>query len=1057
MIEQETTSGFRMSPQQEALWAAEPQGPTASVQAAIGLEGQVNTERLLGALQQLVGRHEILRTSFRRAPGMSLPFQVVSDEGSVDWEVTQLLGDEPKHTTALNELLRAERAKTWTYDGGPVLRALLVTLAPERSVLALNLPAVCADASSVAVLVGELATLYDGGQIAADPLQYADFAEWQAQLLESDQTRDLPAPTDDPQIPFTSEEPSRATFDPVVLPIQLDDIVTQRLESVNGDAAASDVVFASFGVALCKLAGVDRASVGCVVDGRHLAELRGAIGPLSKVASVSVPGDMRAFGDVVGAVAAARNETTGRFESLPRQALGAVPGAAFEWRSNMPRRGQAGVVFSAAVPRSTVGGYHLKLIGTVADDTPKLELLYDSARVPAETAERLMRSFEQVLSAVVAQPDVDVETVNVVPEAERVRMLVDWNETERPVPYDCVHRRFETQVERTPERIALRDGLNELTFAELNERANQLAHRLRSLGVGPDVVVGMCMDRSTDMVTALLAILKAGGAYLPLHTEHPLSRLTGLLTETAAPVLVTQEAFADRFGAFGGEVVCVDQDRESLLDEATSNPERVNGARDLVYVMYTSGSTGRPKGVAVTHGGLSNYAAFMVETLRAEQEVDGLTFALVSAVSTDLGNTCVFPPLVSGGTLHLIDPATSMDGAELSRVAAARPYDVLKITPSHLGALLATGEAGLLPRRCLILGGEASTPELIERVRADSDCMILNHYGPTETTVGSCTFDAARDISEWRPVTVPIGRPIANTTCYILDEWREPVPIGVAGELYVGGAGVARGYLEQPGETAKRFLESPFRDDERLYATGDLARYLPDGTIEFLGRSDRQVKIRGFRIELAEVETALAGHPAVREVAVMAREDVSGQRLVAYVVGAPDPGADALRARAAEVLPDYMVPSAFVSLDTLPRTESGKVDRLSLPAPEAPAAAEGYVPPSTPAEEEIARIWAEVLGVERVGVRDDFFELGGHSLLATQVIARARNALGVQVPLNVFFIDPTIHGLAKATDDLRSDGDGDELTRLLDDLESLSDAEAEELLEAELGSRRDAE
>jgi acyl-coenzyme A synthetase/AMP-(fatty) acid ligase len=430
--------------------------------------------------------------------------------------------------------------------------------------------------------------------------------------------------------------------------------------------------------------------------------------------------------------------------------------------------------------------------------------------------------------------------------------------------------------------------------------------------------------------------------------------------------------------------------------------------------MYTSGSTGLPKGVAVTHANLVNYSRAVAE--RLELGKDELQFAVVSAISTDLGNTAIFPALLCGGCVNLVAPETAMDPHAFAVLSSARGIDVLKITPSHLGALLAGSDsAAVLPRRILVVGGEALPWELVADVQSRAPSLkIVNHYGPTETTIGSCTWDLGADAVRQESATVPIGRPIANSYAYVVDTSGDLLPPGVAGELLLGGAGVARGYVNRPEETAQRFVANPFGAG-RVYRTGDRARYLPGGAIEFLGRFDDQLKIRGFRVEPGEVESALARHSAVRQAAVRASEDAPGNaRLVAYVVTTSDVSGEELHAFLGESLPDYMIPSAFVSLDSMPLTASGKIDRLALPDPEtADAEREArYVAPRDEVEEEISRIWGELLGIERVGVFDDFFELGGHSLLATQVIMRVRRVYG-DVPLQAMFLAPTPAGLAE--------------------------------------------
>ena len=516
-------------------------------------------------------------------------------------------------------------------------------------------------------------------------------------------------------------------------------------------------------------------------------------------------------------------------------------------------------------------------------------------------------------------------------EDERRQLLEEWNATTVAFPRNaCVHELFEAQVARTPDRVAVRFGEETLSYRELNEQANQLAHHLRSLGVASGSLVGLCVNRGVRMPVALMAILKAGGAYMPLEPDYPKSRLAYQLMGAVA--LVTEANLVGRFTEFSRPVICMDTEDFPWRANPGSNLEPSANSENLAYVIFTSGSTGVPKGVAVRHRNLVNYINFIQRWLELDKHPEGWHFATVSTLSADLGNTSIFPALASGGSVGVISKEIAVESAWLARYCRQHPIDVLKIVPSHLEALLAGSEgAGVLPRKYLILGGEPLPKRLVQWVRnLGADCEICNHYGPTETTVGSVVLQLTNypEREDQRP-TVPIGRPIDNTQIYILDSHLQPAPIGVAGELYISGEGVAAGYLNQPELTKERFVDNPFVSNSKMYRTGDLCRYMPDGNVEFLGRADDQIKVRGFRVELGEIEATLARHASVRQAVVVAKTDAQGEkRLIAYVVG-PSPKED-LRAYLKEQLPDYMVPTAIIPLQRVPLNANGKVDRQSL-------------------------------------------------------------------------------------------------------------------------------
>ncbi len=603
-------------------------------------------------------------------------------------------------------------------------------------------------------------------------------------------------------------------------------------------------------------------------------------------------------------------------------------------------------------------------------------------------------------------------------DAQRHKLLVEWNNTTREYPQDkCIHRLFEEQVERTPDAIAVVFEEEQLTYRDLNQRANCLAHHLKTFGVGSEVLVGICVERSSEMIVSLLGILKAGGAYLPLDPALPQESLAFRLQDAQVPILLTQKGLLKGEDAQVQTVLYLDADWEIIAQESEANPKSEVIPENLAYVLYTSGSTGQPKGVAIEHRQILNYLYAILDKL---QLPTGASFATVSTFAADLGNTAIFPALCTGGCLHIVSQERATDPKALAEYFGHHPIDCLKITPAHLATLLASKAfSSIVPRQCLVLGGEAASWVEIEKIQQYApNCRILNHYGPTETTVGVLTYPVSSKQANYNSKTVPIGRPIANTQVYILDRHQQPVPIGVPGELHIGGASLARGYLNCPELTSEKFIFNPFSDkiNTRLYKTGDLVRYLSDGNIEFLRRLDRQVKIRGFRIELSEVETAIASHPAVRETVVMAREDIPGRKyLAAYIVSNHSQAltSSTLRDFLQEKLPSYMVPVAFVMLNALPLTPNGKVDHQALPTPDR-ASQEletTFVAARTWQEELLARIWCEVLHRPQVSIHDNFFGLGGDSILSILIIAKAKQA-GLQLTPKQIFKHQTIAALA---------------------------------------------
>lgn len=979
----EETAVFRLSPQQEQLWRAEASGSSRRVRCVVDLP-ESDPAAVIGALQRAVNRHEILRTTFVRRSGMKLPGQAIHDQ--LEPTLVDDLGSDP---------------------GADAVVAAHFTSGPNGgSRLTLTLSAPCGDLRSSALLAAELRADLAGSPPDGEPLQYADYTEWRLETIAGQ-----PSEADDllrsPSLPFVRAEAVTADHLPVPIAVQFDAGAVARSAEACGVAPA---VFleACWHACVARVSGDGVVSVAHVLDGRTQQELEDAIGPYAQALPLTTTVDeTTSIAEVADRVRRERTRLEQHQDNADGEALARAAGTC--------RLGFSHVRY----PRGA--GIH-ELLGAPAPFLANLCLLDDGdeARLELQVAPALVESgtaglLSATLTAIVGAAGRDVTT----PVADLAVRTPDLSSAEQsafagadePRTTSTVTELFDAVVARAADVAAVVAHDGTLTYRELDERATQLAARLLEHGVGPDTAVALCFERSANSIVALLGVLKAGGAYLPLNFEHPAARLAHQLSEAKTRLLLTETSVSDRLPALDCPVLVVDD----AAAVAAEQPPPVNTADDLVYVMYTSGSSGAPKGVGVTHGNLAAYATSILHRLGLG-DTTGVSFAAVSALSTDLGNTSIFAALLGGGTLHLVSPADALDGQRFAAYLQAHPVDVLKITPSHLRALLsATEPVSVLPRRLLVLGGEALTWEFVDRVReTGSPCRILNHYGPTETTIGVCTFEPEAALPQGS--TVPVGRPLPRSRVYVVDRALQLLPIGIPGELLIGGDGVARGYLGDPAQTAERFLPDPFAaaDGARVYRTGDRVRALRDGTIEFLGRVDDQVKIHGYRVEPSEVQAVLATHPAVRQCAVVARAAGDDHELVAYVVSSGPVSAEDAKTFLRESLPAHMIPARVVELEALPLTASGKIDRRALPDPGLVEGGAGeYVAPRTPLEEELARIWQELLGVERVGIHDDFFSLGGHSLLATQAVIRIRRSIG-DVPLHSLLNAPTVSALAEA-------------------------------------------
>jgi amino acid adenylation domain-containing protein len=1031
---------------QQRLWfidQLEPGNNAFNVPIAIRLTGRLDAGALERSINEIVRRHEALRTSFTIIEGK--PRQVIDPLQAVHlpvFDYSEL--DEDEREARVRQLSAQEASDSFDLSHGPLLRARLLRLASDEHVLLLTMHHIVSDGWSMGVLIKEVAALYEAfaaGQpspLPELPVQYADFAVWQREWLQGEvlerqlnywreQLGGAPAVL---ELPVDRARPAVQSFRGAVHGFELGEELRQGLERVSRREGATlfMTLLAAFQTLLGRYSGQSDIVVGSPVANRNRAETEGLIGFFVNmlVLRTDLSGNP-SFRELVGRV---RETALGAyahqdvpFEKLveelqPERDLSRSPLFQIEFvLQNAPvsELKSSGLSMSPVEVEIQTTHHDLSLLMEETDRGLTGWVRYNTDLFDEATIKRLEEHFKTLLEGAVADPERRVAELPLLTATEERHWLYEWNSAKSEYPQDrCIHQLFEQQAERTPGATAVVCAGAQVTYRELNARANQLASYLMGLGVGGGKRVGVLMERSVEMVVGILGALKAGAAYVPLEPVHPAARLAFIVEDAELSLVLSQRKLNVELPQ-ETPVLWLDADWHLISSSGERNPRAGATADETVYIIYTSGSTGQPKGVKVTHRSLVNYICWAREVYLQGAPLD---FPLYSSLAFDLTVTSLFTPLISGGRL-LVYPADSHSAA-LDQLLDDNQVDVLKLTPSHLALIKERDNRGSRISR-LIVGGEALETELTRAVWESfgRTVDIYNEYGPTEATVGCMIyrFDAAGETRTY----VPVGRPAANTEIYVLDEQLQVVAENVPGDLYIGGAGLAEGYLKRAELTAERFVPHPYSAaaGARLYRTGDVGRYLPSGEVEFLGRRDEQVKVRGYRIELGEIEGVLRQQEWVREALVVVREDVPGdKRLVAYAAGASEqsPAAGELKDFMKGKLPEYMVPSAFVLLDRLPLTPNGKVDRRALPAPTAlhVQVAEMFVAPRTPVEELLANIWSDVLGIEQVGVHDNFFDLGGHSLLATQALTRLREATQVELPLRLLFESPTVAGLAKA-------------------------------------------
>ncbi|MEH2298293.1 MAG: amino acid adenylation domain-containing protein [Nostoc sp.] len=1032
---------------QKEIWASVKMGDAANCayneSQSLRLRGELDVKVFQSGVEELVQRHEALRTTF--STNGNILCIVASRQIEIpiiDLSSLELQEQQEK----LASILRQEVEQPFDLEHGPLFRAKIVKLQLQEHLAILTAHHIICDGWSWAVLMPDLGKLYSGLQQGIVPeleepdhlSEYATLQEEEADSPEAIATEKywLKQFADSvPVVDFPSDRPRPPlrTFNAAREDWHLNSELVANLKQLGTKLGCSfmTTILGGFEVWLHRMTGQNDLVVGIPAAGQaalgqynlvghcvNLLPLRSQIngeksfsGYLQTRRSAVLDAydhQQFTFGSLVKKLVLPRDSS--RIPLVPiifnvDQALDS---------DQLPFMDLEVEFFSN--PR-TFENFELFINATELHGELILECQYNTNLFDADTIRRRMAEFETLLLGIVANPNQSIAKLPILPAVEQ-QLLATWNNTQIAYPQDiCIHQLFETQVEKTPDAIAVVFEEELISYRELNLRANQLAHYLQSLGVGSEVLVGLCVERSLEMVVGVLGILKAGGAYVPLDYAYPQERLAFMLQDAQVSVLLTQEKLKAGLPNHQAEIICLDTNWQSI-DYGLDNPTHNITSNNLAYVIYTSGSTGQPKGVQIQHRSAVNL-------LNAVAKEPGLTaedtLLSVTSLSFDIAVSEIFLPLSVGAKLVLVSREVAADGTQLLKALTTSGATFMQPTPVTWRLLLAAGWQGS-PQLKMISTGEALPRELANQLLPKGAC-LWNLYGPTETTIWSTGYKVTTGNK-----AISIGCPLANTQLYILDSHLQPVPIGISGELYIGGEGLARGYLNRPHLTAEKFISNPFSPNpkSRLYKTGDLARYLPDRHIEYLGRIDYQIKLRGFRIELGEIETALLQHPEVKEGVVIVREDTSNENhLVGYIVA--ETGQDSLqvisqlRRFLKQQLPDFMVPTIFMALEAMPLTPNGKVDRKALPEADAsrPELEANYVAPRTPIEQQIADIWMQVLNVKRVGIYDNFFELGGYSLVGIQVVSRVRQALQVEILMSNLFELPTVADLAERVETLR--------------------------------------
>ncbi|KST65076.1 non-ribosomal peptide synthetase [Mastigocoleus testarum] len=1050
---------------QKALWFTwqlEPESTAYNQVFSARICNYLDVEKLRLACLELVERHPCLRSTFPKHGEQ--PIQKIHQIFQLNW---QHIDASDWDETELYSQVTKESKFPFDIEKEAIIRIRLFTISSSEYILLITIHHIATDAWSLDIMLSELPKLYQAqidGVCASLPAlknSYSDYVYSQNEMLSDDQGEkllrywesklkgELPAlnlPTDKPR-------PAIQIYNDASINFQLSEQLTQKLKqlAIDSDATLYMTLLAAFEVFLYRYTGTDDILVGSPFAGRLQPQFREIVGNFVNLVVLrdnlsNNPSFKEFLNQICQTVNEALTNQNYPFSLLlekiqPYRDLSRSPifQASFALQKLQQSQNIQNLFINEIEENIDWGGLKLEsfeiphqqghndLDLEVFEDISciKGRFKYNTHLFNYETIERMVAHFQNLLEAIVENPSEEVSSFTFLSEEESHQLLVEWNDTAYYYPkHKCIHQLFEEQVEKTPDALAVVFESESLTYEQLNQRANQLAHHLQSLSVKPEVLVGICVERSIEMVVGLLGILKAGGAYVPLDPNYPQERLSYMLEDSAVGVLITQSSLVESLPEHNARVVCLDSDWGATEQQSKENIDVGVNSDHLAYVIYTSGSTGKPKGVMIQH---NNVMALLHGFEQVAQKVEFSNSTSVCSYSFDLCVWELFSSLCFGQTLHILDLETLTNPKDFADYLIAHNIHTTYIPPALLQNVaieLEKYNQSLALNRILVGVEPIKQVTLESFYNMSPEIRIVNGYGPTETTICATFYNFCGVIDREKPT--PIGSPVTNYQIYILDSHLQPVPVGVAGELYIGGDGLARGYLNRPQLTSEKFIQSPFDNSERLYKTGDLARYLPDGNISFIGRIDNQVKIRGFRIELGEIEAVLTSHPQVNQAVVIATgENTSNKRLVAYVIANSEITTQQLREYLKAQLPDYMVPTAFITLDRLPLTPNGKIDRKALPELDGGISRENeYIAPRTQSEQIIANIFAQVLNIENIGIEDNFFELGGHSLLATQLISRIRSALSIEIPLRVLFESPTVAKLDQTIRQLRNTNNG---------------------------------